>query len=198
MAGGSVLGMPFSRNIIIPIGIAFVSALAGFFLFRVMVPEPNTGVHQSGAQETSLVGSMVPELELPDPQGRMTPLSTWKGRPMLINFWATWCPPCREEIPDLMALRHEFADRGLVIVGVALDEPDKVSAFVEEFGIEYPILVEPGRGMAMNRAFGNALGVLPYTVFVDALGIVRSIHRGALTRRQGRERVQSLLNLKDL
>ena len=188
--------MSISRNGLIPVGIALISALTGFFLYREFGPErlgepPGRETARSAA---SVIGQPVPAVQLPDPMGEIQTLSQWRGRPMLINFWATWCPPCREEIPDLIALRHAFGERGLVVVGIALDDPKPVRRFVRDFHIDYPVLVEEGSGTQMNTDFGNALGVLPYTVYVDADGVIRKVHRGALTRDQGRKDIRDLFD----
>ena len=186
--------MSISRNGLIPIGIALVSALTGFFLYQGFGPER---LGESPGRETvrtaaSVIGQPAPAVQLPDPAGEIQALSQWQGRPMLINFWATWCPPCRKEIPDLIALHQAFEEQGLVVVGIALDDPEPVRRFIRDFGIDYPVLVEEGRGTQMNADFGNALGILPYTVYVDADGVIRKVHRGVLTRDQGRKDVRAL------
>ena len=88
-------------------------------------------------------------------------LRQWQGKVLVLNFWAPWCPPCREEIPDFIRLQQRHGEAGLQFVGVALDDPDKVAAFVDETGINYPILLGGDAGAALCMAAGNRLGGLP-------------------------------------
>lgn len=94
----------------------------------------------------------------------------WRGRVMVVNFWATWCPPCREEIPGFIKLQNKYKDRGLVFVGIALDQRDKVKVFMKEVGVNYPILIAGPEAMDLARALGNQSGGLPYTLVVNAQG----------------------------
>ena len=192
--------MALSRDGLIFTGIALVSAAVGFFLYQQFSPEPTaaTSNRETPQTTTSVLGQPIPAVTLPNPEGETQTLSQWKGQPLLINFWATWCPPCREEIPDLIALQREFQDQGVVVIGIALDEARHVARFIQEFGIDYPVFVEPGRATQMNAAFGNPLGVLPYTVYVDSQGRIRKTHRGALSREQGRKDLQDLLRAQPL
>lgn len=188
--------MSISHGNLAPAGIALVSAAVGFFLYQWF--ETEEGAKEPAVQATysqsavSVIGEPLPHVALPDPSGEPRTLSEWRGRPMLINFWATWCSPCRKEVPELIELQREFRDKGLVVVGIALDEPERVRRFMRDFGIDYPVLVESGHGTRMSAAFGNRLGVLPYTVYVDSSGVIREAHKGALTRDQGRESIRRL------
>jgi thiol-disulfide isomerase/thioredoxin len=89
---------------------------------------------------------------------------------LVVNFWAPWCPPCRKEIPGFLRLQERLGPKGLQIVGVALDEQDKVRAYVEETGMDYPILLGGMDAVNLGRLAGNRLGGLPYTVVLDRQG----------------------------
>jgi thiol-disulfide isomerase/thioredoxin len=106
-------------------------------------------------------------------------LSEWHGRPLLINFWATWCEPCRREIPLLKRLRHERAGDGMQIVGIAVDEADAVRKYAAGRRIDYPVLVGEEGGLAAVGAFGMET-VLPFTVFADREGRVIALKVGEL------------------
>ncbi len=111
-------------------------------------------------------------LALPDLNGVSHPVSDWQGRLVVVNFWATWCPPCREEIPELIALQERYKDQGLQIVGVAIDHPEAARRFSDSVGINYPVLLgEPGARQAM-RDYGNNSGSLPFTVVIESSGRV--------------------------
>jgi thiol-disulfide isomerase/thioredoxin len=100
---------------------------------------------------------------------------------VVLNFWAPWCPPCREEIPDFIKLQDKYHERGLVFIGVALDEKIKVQAFADEMGINYPILLGEMEAVDLARKIGNRLGGLPFTVIVDRNGKIIASEVGGLT-----------------
>lgn len=120
----------------------------------------------------------IPALTLPDIQGKPRALSEWKGRPLLINFWATWCEPCRREIPLLKQLRAQHAKDGLEIIGIAIDFRDAVRGYAGTAGIDYPVLVAEEDATA-PKAFGVGMG-LPTTVFADREGRIVGRHVGEL------------------
>lgn len=123
----------------------------------------------------------VPDLALPGPDGVVHRLSEWKGRPLLINFWATWCEPCRREIPLLKTLHHEREADGLQVVGIAVDYPAAVRKYAAARAIDYPVLVGEQGGLAAVSAFGMDT-VLPFSVFADPGGRVVALKVGELHR----------------
>lgn len=128
----------------------------------------------------------LPDLTLPDAQGTPRKLSAWLGRPLIINFWATWCEPCRREIPLLERLLHQAASRGgktsagLEVIGIAVDDRDAVLKYMHRMGVDYPILIggEDG-GFAAIHAFGMQ-AVLPFSVFADTHGRIVAVKVGEL------------------
>ena len=107
--------------------------------------------------------------------GKRRKLDEWQGKILICNFWATWCAPCREEIPLLMAAREKYASRGVEIVGIAIDNAAKVSDFTASLKISYPILLAEADGLDLMRKLGNSAGGLPYTVVAGRDGGV--LHR---------------------
>ena len=112
---------------------------------------------------------------LPDAGGVETPFRDVTGKITVVNFWATWCTPCREEIPDFVKLQDEYRDRGVRFVGIAAEKVDKVPAFIKEFGINYVILVGDAAAIELSRKLGDKAGGLPFTVVVDSTG--KLVHR---------------------
>ena len=110
-----------------------------------------------------------------DANGDVQPMTQWQGRLLIVNFWATWCAPCIEEMPDLQKVQAEYAERGVTVVGVAIDNASAVKRFRDEQNVGLPLLVAGAAGSELVRQLGNASGALPYTVLVDRSGsIVRS------------------------
>jgi thiol-disulfide isomerase/thioredoxin len=117
---------------------------------------------------------------LVDLAGRPRQLAEWGGRILVWNFWATWCTPCREEIPLLIAAREKYGPLGVEIVGIAVDNAAKVTDFSSSFKISYPILLAEADGIDLMRRLGNSSGGLPYTVVVDRQGSLVQRRLGAL------------------
>ena len=115
-----------------------------------------------------------------DIAGNPRKFAEWQGKVLVCNFWATWCAPCREEIPLLMAAKEKYHIAGVEIVGIAIDNSDKVAEFTRSTAISYPVILAESTGLALMRELGNNSGGLPYTVFLDRRG--RPAHRklGAL------------------
>jgi thiol-disulfide isomerase/thioredoxin len=122
-----------------------------------------------------------PHFSLPDLEGEIRHVSEWDGELLAINFWATWCAPCREEIPMLVAAQRDYRGDGLRILGLALDGREPVRRFAAEYGINYPLLVDAAGVARVQDLFGGGSG-LPMTVIVDREGRIREHVPGALTR----------------
>lgn len=132
-----------------------------------------------------------PDFEAPSLNGSSFRLSAHRGSVIILNFWATWCPPCRTEIPDLVALQRELSDRGLLVVGVSTDEEgaDVVAPFAENFQINYPIVLDNG---AVSEAYGGIFA-LPTTVVIDQSGRIRYEIIGIFPTEAMRPRLEALL-----
>ena len=167
---------------------------AGFLAHRLLTPAhgtlyadtghalPNNGT--SGVPPATTPGKppeMLPDIALPDLDGATRRLTEWKGKPLLVNFWATWCEPCRREIPLLKTLRRERTSEGLEIVGIAVDFRDATSRYARSQGIDYPVLVGEQGGLEAVSAFGMDT-VLPFSVFVDGKGRILTLKIGELHR----------------
>ncbi len=118
---------------------------------------------------------VAPAWELKDLEGKAVKLSDFKGKVVLLNFWATWCPPCREEIPDLIALQNQYRDQGLAVIGISFDrEPGTVKSFAARHKINYPLVMADQETAA---AYGN-VEAIPTTFFIDREGKVAGAHAG--------------------
>ena len=121
-------------------------------------------------------------MQLPDQFGKPQALTQWRGKVLVLNFWATWCAPCREEIPDFIALRAQYRSHNVEVVGIAIDAAAPVAAYANELAIPYPILIGEGAAQALSRGLGNTSGALPYTVVINPAGKIVLRHLGRLPR----------------
>lgn len=135
-----------------------------------------------GAVSEPSVASPLDATAYPDLAGKPRRIAEWRGKVVAVNFWATWCAPCREEIPLFMEVRRERASQGFEVVGIAIDNADKVSEYARNAAISYPVLIADGSGLDLIRKLGNASGGLPYTAFLDRGGRPVRTKLGALKR----------------
>ncbi len=171
-------------------GILLAFGALGFLVYR-LAPPPRTvrASTPTPAPRTDTVPTppghpipeILPDISLPDAKGTPHRLTEWAGRPLVVNFWATWCEPCRREIPLLEDLRRENHRNGFEIVGIAIDHRDSVVKYIQDMKIDYPVLVGERGGLEAAAAFGME-PVLPFTVFADAQGRIVTLKIGELHR----------------
>lgn len=138
-------------------------------------------VHLSAAKADALQQMRLPNAS----SGNLQTLDQWQGKVRVVNFWATWCRPCREEMPMLNQMQQRFSPFGVQIIGMALDQKVPVNNFANELGIRYPLLlVEEGGGIPLLRAWGSSTAALPYTVVLNRAGDVVWRHTGILQEEQ--------------
>jgi thiol-disulfide isomerase/thioredoxin len=140
---------------------------------------PDDAPASANAPTNRPIPDRVPELTLPNLAGRQTSLRQFLGHPLIINFWATWCAPCRREMPLLQQLRRTYHGEGLEIVGIAVDFRAAVADYVAHQAVEYPLLIGEDSGLAATEKFGMQ-AVLPFSVFADAQGRIVAIKVGEL------------------
>lgn len=146
------------------------------------------------AQINPLVqGAKRPDFSLKDVDGQARSVGEWDGQVLVLNFWATWCPPCRKEMPAFIDLQDEFGGQGLQFVGIAIDDLEDVRKFAAEIGVNYPILVGDQDAIEVSQAYGNGIGALPYTVVIDRGGRIVYTKPGELSREQAHAVVSGLL-----
>ena len=134
-----------------------------------------------------------PEFWLPDPQGVRHGVSEWDGKVLVMNFWATWCPPCLHEIPMFIALQQRYGTRGVQFLGIAIDDADQVAAFADEVGLNYPTLHGQMDAIEVMSAYGNKSGGLPFTVIISQSGRIVGRHPGVLDEATATALIEELL-----
>ncbi len=115
-----------------------------------------------------------------DLDGQPVEMARWKDRIVVVNFWATWCPPCVEEMPDLQRAHDEYADRGVTVVGLGIDSPAALQRFRDQHGLSLPLFAAGAAGSELGRTLGNPSGALPYTILVDRKGRIVRSHLGQI------------------
>ena len=185
---------PRAGALVFGAAVLFISGAGGFLLHRLtsghrtLYSDPaarlapaTAGVPEDGPPPSRRIPEQLPDIALPGPDGAMHRLTDWKGRPLLVNFWATWCEPCRREIPLLKRLRRERAEEGVEVVGIALDLAAEVRKYTTAHGMDYPVLVGEQGGLDAVGAFGMDT-VLPFSVFADRSGRIVTLKIGELHR----------------
>ncbi len=157
----------FTRTNLLILLIAMGGAVGGY-LASSWLRTPHATLAAAG---TSTVGAIAPAIHLPDTNGRAQTLDAWRGKLVLINFWASWCEPCREEMPLLDRTQQRFAHQGLQVVGIADDNLAATKTFLSGSPVRYPILIDdPEHSRAVSLAYGNKRGLLPYSVLIGRDG----------------------------
>jgi peroxiredoxin len=190
--------MSLSQRILL-LSIAVLAGIGGSLSYRYFSQPDLSRLDIARSQEAvqeqvpDLVGAPRPDYRLGSSEGAWVSAADFDGQPVLVNFWATWCQPCREEMPMLSALYEELEPAGFTVVGIALDDVEQARQFAAELGINYPILVGSTDVMAVVRDYGNVSGVLPYSVLLDSDGIIRWTYLGELQEAELRSEISSLL-----
>jgi peroxiredoxin len=182
-----------------PINIVTLIAIltsSGYFLYRIalasnLLPETfhtQMGLNQARASTTTLPSGTsnvrkMATFRLPDMKGAVHSLSEWKGKIIMLNFWASWCGPCQYEIPEFVSYQNKYASQGLQIIGIGVDKLTKLKNTARSLEINYPILVlDPDKSKTMMSKWGDPKGVIPYTVVISSDGTIAYMHRGKLDR----------------
>jgi len=168
-----------SRSTLLILAIAILAAAAGGWL-----QHRSRLAHVPAGVQVANVGDLRPDLALPDPDGHEHRLSEYHGHRVLLNFWATWCGPCLDEMPALAKAQATYAQSGVRIVGIAMDDPAHVRRFLAAHPLDYPVLIGQFDTPSTSLRFGDETEVLPYSVLLDADGRVLAVHRGALEQAQ--------------
>lgn len=166
------------------LALAGVAAL-GFGVAAALLVKQPTPTHQDGATLLAVT--------LPDPEGVLQPLAQWQGKVLVVNFWATWCAPCREEMPLFVQAQAKHGGQGLQFVGIAVDDAGKAKQFANDIGVNYPTLIGGYGAMELSKTLGNKLMALPFTVVIGRSGSVELRHLGPIKAAQLDDLLKQLL-----
>jgi thiol-disulfide isomerase/thioredoxin len=139
--------------------------------------------HRAGAPDSGNVAQLM-AASLPDMDGKSQALAQWRGKVMVVNFWATWCLPCLEEIPEFVRMQETLGNQGLQFVGIAVDDVVKVREFAVKHRMNYPILIGEMDAIEFTRVAGNERGGLPFTIIMDRKGRLIGTELGGLNEQE--------------
>jgi len=202
-----------SRHIILLLGVALFASIVGALAYRLLLvdhaqqtavaaqvtdsqvaPQQAEPKSDAAPAPAKLEGTKRPDYTLNSSGGEKVAAADFDGQVVLVNFWATWCAPCRKEMPMLVELYHAYQPKGLEIVGIALDEVEQAREFAASLGVDYPVLIGTTEVMLTARQYGNNSGVLPYTVLIDRDGTIRWTHLGELKEADVTREITQLLD----
>lgn len=156
--------------------LAVCAGYAGYLLqSQQRAPEPSSA---AAAATAPVSAEPLTHWSFNDLDGQERHMSEWAGKILVVNFWATWCPPCRKEIPAFIALQDRHAADGVQFIGIALDRVDAVREYAREQGMNYPVLVGETAVADYMRALGNTIGALPFSVLIGRDGTILESHQG--------------------
>lgn len=176
---------PLRRSLLLA-GVGGLAAAAGYaaHLFR---------IGGFGGESSPELGRKILESRVTGLDGAPASLTAYRGRILVVNYWATWCAPCREEIPMFVRLQQEYAAKNVQFVGISIDQVDKVREFAKEFKVDYPLVIGGIDAMDLSREAGNKAGVLPYTLVIGPSDRIVAHLLGGISEARMRATLQPLL-----
>ncbi|MBU3549803.1 TlpA disulfide reductase family protein [Polynucleobacter sp. MWH-Berg-3C6] len=172
------------RQLITICGISLIALLGGIFTSQWI---SKTGL----ASEPSVKAFFANPWQTPD--GKAANSAEWQGKVLVVNFWASWCPPCVEEMPTLDLLQQEYLQQNVLFVGIGIDSPSNIREFLKSTPVSYPILIGGLEGSNLSKQMGNTQGALPYTVIIDTKGKSTYTKLGKISEDELRKAIKAAL-----
>jgi len=147
----------------------------------------HTYINKQKMQNNPAIGLQRIEFAAADLNGDIRNIKEWDGKIIFLNFWATWCPPCKKEIPAFIELQKAYGEQGFQIISVAIDNEDDVRDYAEMMGMNYPIFATSSEGPMLAKRYGNGVGVLPYTVIINRDSEISNTFLGELSKKRAKE-----------
>ena len=170
-----------NKNTLYILFVGIIALTAGIFVQRLSISDPVKAT------------SPLLEFSLPDLSGKQRSITEWQGKIRIINFWATWCPPCLKEIPEFIKLQNQFNDKDLQFIGIAIEDKQSVEEYLSTIDINYPILIGGDEAITLSQQLGNIVNAVPFTLIIDRQGQI--IHRqpGELSKEKILEIISPIL-----
>lgn len=172
------------RQFLLGSGVAIIAATAG-----ALIANWKTSLHKASNEAVSALF----EREWFSPDQRPISTADWKNKVLIVNFWASWCPPCVEEMPTLDKIQGEFDPKKMLIVGIGIDSPSNIRQFIETTIISYPIVLGGLGGNEVNKMLGNPSGALPFTVAINAKGAITGRKLGKISEDELRKMIKEAI-----
>ena len=172
------------RQLLTICGISLIALLGGIFTSQWI---SKTGL----ASEPSVKAFFANPWQTPD--GKAVNSAEWQGKVLVVNFWASWCPPCVEEMPTLDLLQQEYLQQNVLFVGIGIDSPSNIREFLKSTPVSYPILIGGLQGSNLSKQMGNTQGALPYTVIIDTKGKSTYTKLGKISEDELRKAIKAAL-----
>lgn len=168
------------RKRLIALLVLALAALAGWLSAASLSP-PRGGQGAEGSGDAVISGKQLLALSFKDSNDAIQSFGQWKGKTLVVNFWATWCAPCRREIPDFAKVSDRYRDRGVQFVGLGIDTAENIARYASEASVPYPLLVGGTGALPIMAGLGNPSLGLPFTLLVDREGEIRMRRLGPMT-----------------
>ncbi|WP_321801472.1 TlpA disulfide reductase family protein [Caballeronia sp. J97] len=163
-----------STRILAALAVAVAATVGGFYAGHLFTGGDTVAATQASGNAVDQLWKATP----PGAMGTSQPLAAFKGKPVVVNFWASWCGPCVKEMPTLAAMQREYEKKGITFIGLGVDSEKNVNDFLKKVPVSYPVYVTGFGGADLARSFGNNAGGLPFTVVIDSKGQIRSTKLG--------------------
>ncbi|WP_244847250.1 TlpA disulfide reductase family protein [Caballeronia sp. SL2Y3] len=177
-----------STRIFAALAVAIAATVGGFYAGHLFTGNDTEAATQPNSNAVDQLWKTTP----PAASGTSQPLAAYKGKPVVVNFWASWCGPCVKEMPTLSALQREYQKKGITFIGLGVDSEKNVNDFLKKVPVDYPVYVTGFGGADLARSFGNNAGGLPFTVVIDSKGTVRSTKLGEVNEGELRHTLDAL------
>ncbi len=179
--------------------ILFVSTISTYAVQRYLVGQ-NASDRIPAFPELATTGPdgqalIRPEFAMADINGQIRNIKDWDGQIILLNFWATWCPPCLKEIPDFIELQEQYGDQGFQVIGIAVDNEEDVRDYINEVKINYPVIAAENEAIELASRYGNKIGGLPYSVIINRKSEISDKIMGELSKIKA-EKILEKLDIK--
>ncbi|WP_277187004.1 TlpA disulfide reductase family protein [Caballeronia sp. BR00000012568055] len=175
-------------RILAGLAVAVAATIGGFYAGHVFTGNDSVAATQTAGNAVDQLWKTTP----PGAAGTSEPLSAFKGKPVVVNFWASWCGPCVKEMPVLSAMQRDYQKKGITFIGLGVDSEKNINDFLQKVKVDYPVYVTGFGGADLARAFGNNAGGLPFTVVIDAKGVVRLTKLGEVNEPELKKTLDNL------
>ncbi|WP_250482252.1 TlpA disulfide reductase family protein [Caballeronia sp. GACF5] len=177
-----------STRILAALVVAVAATVGGFYAGHLFTGGDTVAATQPSGNAVDQLWKATP----PGASGTSQPLAAFKGKPVVVNFWASWCGPCVKEMPTLSAMQRDYEKKGITFIGLGVDSEKNVNDFLKKVPVAYPVYVTGFGGADLARSFGNNAGGLPFTVVIDANGTIRSTKLGEVDPAELKHTLDSL------